>query len=217
MDTAQKYNFNPYQFTGPDWWLRDFHRRHVSYFSGCKRVLDLGAGRGLFLEELRDAAIEGIGVEGYLPSCEEGRAKRLRYYHSDIFAFFSSPEGQLQSHQCDGVYCAHVIEHMQPEQLFELFRCIRRYCASGVRVRMITNNPADIDVLGHVFWGDLTHQRLYPGVLLEAMAKSQGFTSTISKPFHGLRLGKRDMLRRVWDRPFWGKHKWVPNLLLDCS
>ena len=215
-DYLQVYGFNPYQFTGPDWWIKDFHSKHVSYFHGCRRVLDLGAGRGFFLESVRENGIEGIGVESHEGSVAEGIKKGLTYHKEDIFSFFESKEGRRMALSCDGIYCAHVLEHLEPEEVFKLFKAVKEYCSPGVRCRFITNNPADISVLGHVFWGDLTHKRLYPGILLEAMAKSQGFSETRSENFLGLKLGKKDSIRRVWDRLFWGDHKWLPNLMMDC-
>ena len=212
----KKYNFNPFQFTGPDWWMKDFHARHVSYFTGCKRVLDLGAGRGFFLECLKEQGLDGIGVESHETSLCEGEAKGLKFVLKDIFSFFESEDGKKIAATCDGVYCAHVIEHLDPEEVFRLFKAVKETCAPGVRCRFITNNPADIDVLGGVFWGDLTHKRLYPGILLEGIAKSQGFVSTRSKNFLGAKIGKKAQLHRLWDRIFWGTHKWLPNLLLDC-
>ena len=213
----EKFNFNPFQFTGPDWWMKDFHSRHVSYFSGCKRVLDLGAGRGFFLQCLQERGISGIGVESHEPSVKRGETKGLEFVRMDIFQFFASEEGRAFAATCDGVYCAHVIEHLYPEQVFELFKAVKTFCASGVRARFITNNPADISVLGSVFWGDLTHKRLYPGNLLEAMAQSQGFARTHSENFLGAKLGKKDQLRRIRDWFYWGPHKWLPNVLVDCS
>ncbi len=217
MIDFNKYNFNPFQFTGPDWWMKDFHSHHVDYFLGCQRVLDLGAGRGFFLECLKERGIAGIGVESHIPSVEQAEAKGLIFSRMDIFEFFSSEDGQKLASTCDGVYCAHVLEHLDPGQVFELLKAVRQFCPFNVRCRFITNNPADISVLSHVFWGDLTHKRLYPGFLLEAMAKSQGFTQTRSVNFLGVKIGKKDFLRRVWDRLFWGRHKWLPNVLLDCN
>ena len=217
MTDYSSFNFNPFQFTGPDWWMKDFHSRHVSYFSGCKRILDLGAGRGFFLECLKEHGQDGLGVESHVPSVELGESKGLQFSRMDIFSFFASPEGQALASTCDGVYCAHVIEHLEPVEVFELFKAVKTFCAPGVRARFITNNPGDITVLSQVFWGDLTHKRLYPGFLLEGMAKSQGFTNVESRNFLGLKLGKKDQIRRLWDRLFWGQHKWLPNVLIDCK
>ena len=158
-----------------------------------------------------------MGVESHDASVREGEAKGLKYYQSDIFSFFDSEEGRKVAATCDGVYCAHVLEHLDPEEVFRLFKAVKEACPSKVRCRFITNNPADISVLGGVFWGDLTHKRLYSGILLEGMAQSQGFYKTTSKVFLGAKLGKRDSIQRIWDRFFWGGHKWLPNLQLDCE
>lgn len=217
MSVFDKYHFNPFQFTGPDWWMRDFHRRHVAYFRGCRRVLDLGAGRGFFLDELKAVGIPGLGVENHAPSAAIGRASGHAYHETGIFEFFESEEGRAAARECDGVYCAHVIEHLDPEEVFRLFRAVKTHAAPGARCRFITNNPLDLNVLGQVFWGDLTHKRLYPADLLAAMARSQGFDTTRTELFLGCRIGKRAQIRRFLEGWFWGPHKWHPNLLLDCA
>lgn len=215
MDFA-KYNFNPYQFTPGDELLLDSHSRHVPFFRGCRQVLDLGAGRGLFLRELAKAGIQGVGVENHASSIEQGKQHGVNYFESDIFDFFQQREGQRVAAECDGVYCCFVIEHLEPEEVFNLFRAVRTYCAANVRGRFITHNPADIDALGTCFYGDLTHKRLYVPSVLAEMARSQGFARAEFKIFLGIKLGKKDRLRRLRDWAFWGKHKWHPNYYLDC-
>ena len=94
MDFAQ-YNFNPFQFTPGEDLLLDAHARHVAFFAGCRQVLDLGAGRGLFLRELAKQSINGIGVENHPPSMEEGRRHGVRYHEADMFDFFARADGQI--------------------------------------------------------------------------------------------------------------------------
>lgn len=211
----QKYNFNPFLRGLPDALLSSFHRRHTTYFNGCHLVLDLGAGRGLFLEELKLAGIRGIGIESHMPSVEEGRAKGLEYIPEDMFSFFRNPEGNKVAAEADGIYSSFLLEHLTPPEIFELFDNIKKYCSMGVRIRMITHNPADLGVLGDIFWGDLTHKRLYPGYLLESIAKNRGFTKTRSKVFLGLPLGIRNTIRLMRDRFWFHGHKGKPNLLID--
>ncbi|MBV9657210.1 MAG: class I SAM-dependent methyltransferase [Verrucomicrobia bacterium] len=215
MDFA-KYHFNPFQFTPGEDLLLDAHARHVPFFRGCRQVLDLGAGRGLFLRELAKVSIRGIGVENHAESIESGRSHDVRYFEADMFEFFSRPDGRELAASCDGVYCCFVLEHLDPKQVFELLRAIKEHCAPNVRCRFITHNPEDIDALGTCLYGDLTHKRLYVPSVLAAMARSQGFVRTEFATFLGMKLGKKDTLRRMWDRLFWGKHKWRPNFYLDC-
>ena len=215
MDFA-RYNFNPFQFTPGEDLLLDAHSRHVPFFQGCQQVLDLGAGRGFFLRELAKASIAGVGVEKHAESIAEGHRHNLRYFEADMFEFFERPDGRALAAQCDGVYCCFVLEHLDPEQVFELLRAIKTSCAPNVRCRFITHNPEDIDALGTCLYGDLTHRRLYVPSVLAAMARSQGFARAEFKTFLGMKLGKKDKLRRVRDWFLWGKHKWRPNYQLDC-
>ena len=135
----------------PDSLQRRFHRRHVAYYRGCRFVIDIGAGKGLFLEELHASGIHGIGVESHGPSVEEGRAKGLEYFTADIFSFFDSSEGRKIAAWADGIYSSFLLEHLEPQEIFALFDAIKKYCACGVRVRMITHNPADLGVLAMSF------------------------------------------------------------------
>jgi 2-polyprenyl-3-methyl-5-hydroxy-6-metoxy-1,4-benzoquinol methylase len=216
-DFFESYGFNPYQFSLSDDLMLDFHRRHVSYFVGCAKVLDLGAGRGFFLRALRERGIAGLGVENYPRSIAAGEKFGVEYIKADIFEFLRSNESRKIVRQCDGVYCCHVIEHLEPAEVFELFRRVKENCAPNVRCRFITNNPADIDVLGYNFWMDLTHRRLYPSKLLIAMANSQGFTMATAKPFRGTRLNLFGQILWLLRRLRWGRHKGMLDLLLDCS
>lgn len=211
-----KYNFNPFQFTPSEAILQDSHSRHVPFFKGCKRVLDLGAGRGLFLTELHKAGISGIGIENHQESIDRGEKLGVEYFKANILEFFKTEEGQAIARECDGVYCSFVLEHLDPIQVFELFKNIIDHTSNNVRCRFITHNPEDIDALGTCFYGDLTHKRLYVPAVLAAMARSQGFSRTEHKTFLGMKLGKKDTLRRVRDWFLLGKHKWHPNYTLDC-
>ena len=213
----EKYNFNPFQVAVPEEIARDFHSQHVRYFSGCSKVLDLGAGRGLFLRELKDKGIEGLGVENDSESIAVGEKFGVRFIKADIFQFLRAEENRNVLAQCDGVYCAFVLEHLDPEQVLELFDLVRIKCAPNVRCRFITNNPEDLDVLGYTLWIDLTHRRLYPCDLLIAMAKNRGFATVTASVFGGLALNWLGRLRVFICKLRWGAKRGAPNLLLDCS
>ena len=213
----EKYSFNPYQFAVPEEIGRDFHSQHATYFSGCSKVLDLGAGRGLFLRELKDNGIEGLGVENDSESIAVGEKFDVQFIKADIFHFLRAEENKAVLAQCDGIYCAFVLEHLDPEQVFELFHLVRTKCAPNVRCRFITNNPEDLDVLGYTLWVDLTHRRLYPCDLLVGMAKSQGFTKVTASVFSGLTLNWIGRFKVLICKIRWGRKRGRPNLLLDCS
>ena len=216
-DVFETYKFNPYQFGLSEELMLDFHGQHVGYFAGCSKVVDLGAGPGFFLRELEKRGIAGFGVENYPESIAAGEKFGVKYVKANIFDFLRSDNFHEIRKQCDGVYCSHVIEHLGPAEVFELFRSVKQNCAPNVRCRFITNNPADIDVLGDTFWMDLTHRRLYPAKLLVSMSQSQGFTTATARAFSGIRINWFTRLKVFLCRLRWGAKRGSPNLLLDCS
>src|SRR2546423_7036169 len=91
-DLFETYGFNPYQFSLSDDEMLDFHRGHVSYFAGCSKVLDLGAGRGFFLRALKENGIAGLGVETHPESIAAGEKFGVEYLKIDIFQFLRRVE-----------------------------------------------------------------------------------------------------------------------------
>src|SRR5262249_33511513 len=49
------------RFRGAEEVIRERQRHHLERFAGCRRVADLGCGRGEFLRLLREAGIEAVG------------------------------------------------------------------------------------------------------------------------------------------------------------
>ena len=90
--------------------IRERLRDYVPLFAGAAPVADLGCGRGEFLELLREAGIEGRGVEGNAHSASACRAAGLDVTHGDLLEYLrQQPDGAL-----GGVFAAQVAEHLPP-------------------------------------------------------------------------------------------------------
>jgi 2-polyprenyl-3-methyl-5-hydroxy-6-metoxy-1,4-benzoquinol methylase len=150
-------------------------RSYVRFFSdaGCKRVLDLGSGRGLFLELLRTAGIDGIGVDGSEEVSAEVRGRGFTVHTADVLTFLRQAAEEKQSY--DGVFCSHLIEHLSGELAIELVSLVATVVRPGGRVVFVTPNIANPLVGTKVFWLDLTHVRPYPRLLLQALLDEVGF------------------------------------------
>jgi SAM-dependent methyltransferase len=135
-------------------------------------VLELGCGRGEFLGLLRDAGIEGRGVDLDAGMVEMARADGLDVVHADAVEYLHADPapGPFQ-----GVFCAHFIEHLEPEQVVSLLQGVRRVLAPGGRFVAVTPNPACYAVLTHDFWWDPTHVRFYDRPLVEFFCRQAGF------------------------------------------
>jgi SAM-dependent methyltransferase len=135
---------------------------HYVPFFVTGTVLELACGRGEFLELLRDAGIDGEGVDLDEGMVEKAVAGGLRVTHGDaVAALESRPDRSL-----GGVFSAHFAEHLQPDVLEHVVAQSARVLAPGGVFIAATPNAACLSVMGHDFWRDPTHIRFYEPRLL---------------------------------------------------
>ena len=141
------------------------------YFAGAGRVLDLGCGRGEFLELL---AADGLHVQGVdldveaLAACRE---KGLDVVESDLFEFLrNQPENG-----CGGILCAHVVEHLPPHRLPELMDLAWRALRPDGVFALETPNPGCLAIFAGDFYLDPTHQKPVPSAQLDFHLREAGF------------------------------------------
>jgi 2-polyprenyl-3-methyl-5-hydroxy-6-metoxy-1,4-benzoquinol methylase len=154
--------------------LRERHqKRYLRYLVNAPgRVLDIGSGRGVMLRLMKEAGITAYGIDSFEDAVIGCKAKGLDVVYSDALSHLSS----LPSASLGGIFCAHVIEHMQPAQAIELIRESFRVLKPGARIVIITPNPKDLRT-GERFWLDVTHVRPYPEKLLLVLMNREGFVN----------------------------------------
>jgi len=145
-------------------------RRYLSYFQGKKFVVDLGCGRGEFLELLTEMGIPNAGVEANRQLVLDGRKRGLTLHRSDVFAFVRKCRPQ----SVDGFFLSHIIEHLQPREAMAAFQAMGRALKPGGVLVIVTPNCRSLSVISHSFWRDLTHIRPYPADLLELLGRETG-------------------------------------------
>lgn len=130
---------------------------YVDYFEGADLVLELACGRGEFLTLLSEHGIPCEGVDRDEGMTAAARAAGHDVTLADALDFVREAEPETY----DGVFCAHVLEHLQPEQVSELVEGIGRILRPGGQFVAVVPNPACYAVLTHDFWNDPTHIRFY--------------------------------------------------------
>jgi O-antigen chain-terminating methyltransferase len=125
-------------------------------------VLDIGCGRGEFLELMREAGVPARGIDSSLESIALCHEKGLPAEAADLFDYLRGlGEGEL-----DGIFCAQVVEHLPPERLPEMIRlAASRLERNGVIV-IETPNPDCLAIFATYFYLDPTHARPVPEKLL---------------------------------------------------
>ena len=145
-------------------------------------ALDLGCGRGEWLELMREANIESIGVERNRLLATACRAKSLHVIDADFVAFLEqSPPEHWRL-----VTGFHVIEHLGWPGWYDCLREIHRALSPGGMVILETPNPANLLTAANFFYLDPTHRHPLPDALLAFAAKSLGFVSVEILPLHPL-------------------------------
>lgn len=151
--------------------LREKLAGYVELFRERAPVVDLGCGRGEFLELLGAAGIEARGVEANARSADACRERGLDVETGDLLSFLrAQTDGTL-----GGVFAAQVAEHLPPPVLqgllVESHRCLR----SGGRLVLETVNPRSVTGLLEVYNRDLTHEKPLHPETLRFLAAAAGF------------------------------------------
>jgi O-antigen chain-terminating methyltransferase len=128
-------------------------RAYLDLFGQASPVLDVGCGRGEFLELCRSSGIAARGVDldgGMVARCREAG---LAAEQGDALSTLAAlPDGAL-----GGIFCAQVIEHLTPDALIALVRLAHRTLRPGGVLLCETPNPACLTVFSGAFYVDLTH------------------------------------------------------------
>lgn len=188
-----------YKFADTEW-VRYVQRDFVRYFEeGAKgKVLDLGCGRGLFLELLRDKGIEGAGVDGHADSIAECKSRGFQDVHvGDVLGFLDAEAAAGRTYA--GVFCSHLIEHFPGDAALRLVAASARVLAPGGRVVLVTPNVANLEVWTKVFWLDPTHVRPYPRKLVEALFEGAGLR--VVRSYDDRRTRRRYGAAALWKLP----------------
>jgi O-antigen chain-terminating methyltransferase len=159
-------------FRGSEDRIRRQQERYLRIFAGAVGpVLDLGCGRGEFLEAAREAGIRASGIDQSQECVALCSAKGLDAECADMFAYLASvPDRSL-----GGVLCSQVIEHLPPDQLPRLIHLLGAKLRPGARVVFETPNPECLAIFATHFLIDPTHTRPVPAPLLRFYLEEAGF------------------------------------------
>jgi SAM-dependent methyltransferase len=167
------------RFGGDEPVVRRQSEAFLALFKGRERVLDLGSGKGIFLELLKEHGIGGYGVDLDPRMVAQAKEKGLEAHEADALAHLK----QIEAASIDGLYARHLAEHILPGELVEILRASRRALAPGAPLVFVTPNPKTLTVGAYTFWLDPQHLRPIPPELFKFYLEVEGFTDVKIRTF----------------------------------
>jgi O-antigen chain-terminating methyltransferase len=149
-------------------------RRMAKYavlFGPVGRVLDVGCGRGEFLEACREAGVGAYGIETDPDMVSRCRMKALEVHEADVLEHLRG----LEDRSLDGIFMAQVIEHLTSSEIVDFVRLAAEKMRRGATIIVETINPDTFSAL-RWFWMDPTHRQPVSPGLLRFLFEDAGFT-----------------------------------------
>jgi O-antigen chain-terminating methyltransferase len=146
---------------------------YVPLFTSCSNVLDVGCGRGEFLELFRTRGIAARGIDTNAAMVARCRDRGLDVEHADALSYLErQPDGSL-----GGLTAIQVVEHFQPADLLRFLRLAYDKLRPGAPIVLETINAACWAAFFDAYIRDLTHARpLHPSTL-EYYVRACGFSN----------------------------------------
>ncbi len=142
--------------------IRSRQLEYAGLFAGASDVLDVGCGRGEFLEVLRDHGITARGLDLNHAMVETCLARGLDVTEADALGHLES----LAPGSLGGLMAAQVVEHFQPDYLLHVLSAAYGALRPGSAIVLETINPACWFAFFESYIRDITHVRpLHPDTL----------------------------------------------------
>ena len=133
--------------------IRARFESYVPLFENRSPVLDVGCGRGEFLDLLTSSRIVARGIDLNHEMAEACRARGLDVTEADAVGYLST----LDDASLGGIFSAQVVEHLEPSYLLRFLELSFHKLRPGGRVVLETLNPACWVAFFDSYIRDITH------------------------------------------------------------
>ena len=166
-------------------------------------IVDLGCGRGEWLELLKEEGYKALGIDSNRVLLERCRARSLDVVESDVLQYLLG----LPDNSLSAITGFHIIEHLNISVLMQLLDEIVRVVHPGGVVIFETPNPENVLVGSNYFYFDPTHRNPLPSLLMKFLLESRGLQRVEVMNLHAwdqARIGGKNVLTARFNDLFYG-------------
>lgn len=158
----------------------DDYLRIVDELPSGAECLDIGCGRGEWMQLLTEKGFSPLGIDLNQTMVEECRDKGLDVSLADLTSYLS----EIPENSFDLITAFHVVEHLEFETLLFLFDESLRVLRPEGRILFETPNPSNLLVGSRNFYLDPTHRNPLPDDMLKFVAEQRGYRNVEVLPLH---------------------------------
>jgi len=144
--------------------------KEANFGSDEMSILDVGCGRGEWLELLQEENLRGQGVDLNRVFVEECARRGLEAVEAEAISYL----GGLPPKSVGAVTGFHIIEHLRFDMLVNLVDETVRVLKPGGVAIFETPNPENVLVGSHNFYLDPTHRNPLPSATVKFIAEARG-------------------------------------------
>jgi len=166
------------QFRGSREDIKQRQSNFMNYFLGCSNVLDIGCGRGEFLELSKEQGIGAKGIDIDDTMVDYCLSKGLNVVKEEALSYLE----KLEDKSLDGIFIDQVVEHLEPDYLIKLLNLCFQKLKYGYYIFVETVNPLSLVSFAN-FYIDMTHKKPIHPETLKFLLTSSGFRDVDARFF----------------------------------
>ena len=151
--------------------IKKSQEMYIDYFTNKGEIIDIGCGRGEFLELMQEKGIHATGVDAYDEFVEYCNMKGFDTVKDDAISYVS----KLDNDSIGGLFASQLAEHLETNQLIQLCKDAYKKLLPGSCFILETPNPTSLAIYMNGFYLDPSHNKPVHPKTLEYFLKMAGF------------------------------------------
>lgn len=182
------------KFRGNEDEIKQRQSQYLNFFKNSKidfeeyPVVDLGSGRGEFLEILKQNEINALGIDLNSDMVDRVKKKKLNVVQYDALKYVEETKPQ----SIGAITGFHIIEHIPFNSLLRLFSNAHSALVDDGFVIFETPNPENIVVGSNTFYLDPSHLNPLPPDLIKFALETSNFSKTEVLRIHPAPIDESD-------------------------